>query len=165
MIADHDRPVLRFAELARCWQGVIATPIIVTLRRGGGVTRIDLKDAAVVASGLQTLSQWYHDVPPPMDLLKQLKRCAKAQLIGDDATDVDGGAVAPVGAAGDIGWPRPVAAMLYYVSIALALVRRKERISRLSDGELVTGLMWASNQPWLDDGSADLLRVAAARLH
>jgi hypothetical protein len=59
--------------------------------------------------------------------------------------------------------PGEVAAALYYTSIAAALVRLGARITRLPDAELRRGLLWTSDQVWLDAETKQLLLQAAAK--
>lgn len=52
--------------------------------------------------------------------------------------------------------PPDVALLLYYGSIAAALLRHGRRISRLTDDELRGGFNWAVRQSWVDDETRSL---------
>ena len=57
----------------------------------------------------------------------------------------------------DSSLPSEVAAALYYTSIAAALVRLDARITRLQDADLRRGLLWTTEQAWLDEATKQLL--------
>ena len=57
-----------------------------------------------------------------------------------------------------------MAAALYYASIATALVRLDARISQLKDAELQRGLLWAKDQPWVDNQTRELLVEALKKI-
>jgi hypothetical protein len=65
---------------------------------------------------------------------------------------------------GGRGLPRRVARVLYYASVLAALLHWGERISRLSDAKLLSGLDWAIEQPWLDTSLRDLFRKGRVKL-
>jgi hypothetical protein len=56
--------------------------------------------------------------------------------------------------------PLPIARVLYYLTIAAALVRWRERITSLSDSDLRQGFRWAIAQAWMNEAARDLLRQA-----
>jgi hypothetical protein len=64
----------------------------------------------------------------------------------------------------DSGLPAEIAAVLYYTSIAAALVRLDTRISQLSDAGLQRGLRGALSQGWLDEKTKELLTQALAKV-
>ncbi|HXJ55929.1 MAG TPA: hypothetical protein VNU68_04615 [Verrucomicrobiae bacterium] len=83
---------------------------------------------------------------PPIELLKLVKDFAKRHAKTEDGR-----------------LPEDVASMLYFASIAVALVRCGERISRLNDDKLRKGAEWALDQSWLDEATR-LLFVKAREL-
>jgi DNA-directed RNA polymerase specialized sigma24 family protein len=60
--------------------------------------------------------------------------------------------------------PRAVATALYYASIAVALVRCGQRITRHDDATLLQGFQWGIDQPWVDEPVRNLLREGLARV-
>lgn len=68
---------------------------------------------------------------PPVPLLWEVKDFAKTQrLLGGHL-------------------PQEVATVLYYAAVAVALCRRGERISSLTDSELVKGIEWVLARDWV----------------
>ncbi|MFA9479850.1 hypothetical protein ACERK3_16325 [Phycisphaerales bacterium AB-hyl4] len=100
----------------------------------------DLKNTGHVEQSMATMEQnapqsfaALLDHPtPPVAMLQLFKRFAKTSLNGN---------------AGPL--PAKVAAVLYYLSIALALLRHNQRISDLADAQLDEGLKWVIAQPWV----------------
>jgi hypothetical protein len=70
---------------------------------------------------------------PPVDLLRLTKEFAKAHLSDPES---------PL--------PREVAMVLYYASIAAALLHGRPEISRLPASEIRLGARWALDRSWLD---------------
>lgn len=70
---------------------------------------------------------------PPVRLLELLKNYAKSCRNDADAPAL----------------PLKVATVLYYASIMLARVRCHQRITRMSDLEILEGVDWAIGLPWL----------------
>ncbi len=56
--------------------------------------------------------------------------------------------------------PREVSTVLYFASIAAALVRCQQRITGLDDASLRAGLKWGENLPWVEEGLRQLLAEA-----
>jgi len=84
---------------------------------------------------------------PPLDLLGMIKDFAKLNRHRSESLI-----------------PGEVAGVLYFLSIAAALVRWNTRITTLSDQELNRGFAWAQNQPWIDIPARDLFRQAEQHL-
>jgi len=84
-----------------------------------------------------------HHKQPPLDLLGMAKDYAK--LSRDDPAS-------PL--------PPDVALVLYYGSIAAALLRHGVRISRLEDDDLRSGFNWSVRQSWLDARTRQLFMDA-----
>jgi hypothetical protein len=96
---------------------------------------------------LKSFSDLFHHPVPPLELLTLTKDFAKANMDHPDSA-----------------LPQEVAAALYYASIAAALVRLDKRISQLKDAELQRGLLWAKDQPWVDDPTRQLLAQAVNKI-
>ncbi len=60
--------------------------------------------------------------------------------------------------------PKDVARALYYLAIVSARLRCRQRISSLEDEQLIRGVQWLLDQPWLDDASKSLLSEGLAML-
>jgi hypothetical protein len=84
---------------------------------------------------------------PPADLLIMTKDFAKASRISKKPA-----------------LPKDIAHVLYFASIAVAMVRCRRRISTLSDRDIVKGLRWGQEQPWVDDWLKTLLRDATREI-
>ena len=54
--------------------------------------------------------------------------------------------------------PEEVATVLYFLALAVALLKCGSRISKLSDAALREGIVWALDQPWLDEGARKTLQ-------
>jgi hypothetical protein len=65
---------------------------------------------------------------------------------------------------GGRGLPRGVARVLYYASVLSALLCHGQRISRISDEKLRSGLEWAVEQRWLHPSLHELFRKGRVRL-
>jgi len=92
------------------------------------------------------LDLFLHPVPP-IELLTLSKDFAKSNMEQPDSS-----------------LPNEVAAVLYYVSIAAALVRLGRRISQLRDAELKRGLEWAKGKAWVEPRLQHLLEEALQKL-
>jgi hypothetical protein len=60
--------------------------------------------------------------------------------------------------------PKEVATLLYFAAISLALVRRQQRITSLSDEQLRVGIEWGLSQSWVTDSVRQILRQAEESL-
>lgn len=116
--------------------------------------RVDLinmdKDAAV---GVRTLAdaqgltlKSFGDLlahpHPPIELLKITKDFAKACRLSPHSS-----------------LPREIASVLYFASIAAALVRCQRRITGLTNDALKEGLHWVLARPWLDAPTRALIEA------
>jgi hypothetical protein len=101
------------------------------------------------ASGLllKSFRDLFQHPAPPVELLRLVKEFAKLNR-GQPESFL----------------PPDVASVLYYLSIAAALVRWGERISTLSDEALQRGFAWAISQSWVDEPARELLGSASARI-
>lgn len=96
---------------------------------------------------LKSFRDLFQHPSPPVELLVLVKDFAKMNL-NQSASLL----------------PNEVAAAVYYLSIAAALVRLNRRISALKDDELSTGFRLVLAQDWLDEPSRQLLDHAADKL-
>ncbi len=91
----------------------------------------------------ETFGELFQQPDPPDWLLELTKHFAKAHR---NATD------SPV--------PQEVATVLYFMSLAAAMVRCGRRLSKLDDSALQEGLAWCRSQCWVDDATRELLGKA-----
>jgi hypothetical protein len=96
---------------------------------------------------LSSFADLLHHPRPPLEMLRMTKRFAKAARHHPDS---------PL--------PPQVANVLYYASIAAALLRCGRRISELDDASLQKGLAWCTSRDWVDAPLRGLLREAEAGL-
>jgi hypothetical protein len=94
-----------------------------------------------------TFGELFQHERPPLELLRLAKDFAKA------AQANPGSAI-----------PKEVAWVLYYLSIATALVRLRQRITHLSDVELRQGFDWVLAQSWVADPSRALAEAGRMTL-
>jgi hypothetical protein len=134
-------------ELTAIFRHQMSAPVLVDLGGYDPGTAARLKRLSDAQSLLlKSFSDLFHHPAPPLELLELTKDFAKANM--DHAQS---------------SLPGEVAAALYYTSIAAALVRLGARITRLADAELRRGLLWTSDQVWLDAETKQLLLQAAAK--
>jgi hypothetical protein len=78
---------------------------------------------------------------PPLELLKLTKDFAKRHQERPDS---------PL--------PREIATVLYFASIAVAMLRCGQRITTLGDAALRKGFEWVLARPWVDERARELMR-------
>lgn len=145
---DEHARLWRPDELAALFRHQLAAPILVDLGGYDPVTANRLK-ALSAAHNLvlkSFLELFLHPVPP-IELLTLTKEFAKSNMDHPESS-----------------LPKEVAAVLYYASIAAALVRLDRRISQLGDAELQRALQWAKEQRWVDPQIQQLLAQALPKL-
>jgi hypothetical protein len=135
-------------ELSAIFRHQMSAPILVDLGGFDPATALRLKTLSDAQSLLlKSFSDLFHHPVPPLELLSLTKDFAKANMDHPDSS-----------------LPQEVAAVLYYASIATALVRLDSRITQLKDEELKRGLSWAGQLPWLDGQTRELLGKAMEKL-
>jgi hypothetical protein len=140
--------VWRPDELAAVFRHQMAAPVSVDL--AGLSPKVSGKLRTLTdASGLllKSFQDLFQHPDPPLELLQMVKEFAK--LNRDQPESVI---------------PSEIATVLYYMSIAAALVRRGERITSLGDGDLRRGFTWAMGQAWLDEPARGLLEKGVQAL-
>jgi hypothetical protein len=135
-------------ELAAVFKHQMAAPICVDLAGLGSGTAARVR-TLTDATGLllKSFEDLFLHPNPPLELLVLVKEFGKRNRAG----------------AGSV-IPHELATMLYYLSIAAAMVRWGERISSLSAEEVGRGLEWCCGQAWIDSRSRELLRAARERV-
>ena len=135
-------------ELAAIFRHQMSAPVLVDLGGFDPGTAVRLKTLSE-AQGLllKSFSDLFHHPSPPIELLKLTKDFAKANMDHPES-----------------GLPTEIVSVLYYTSIAAALVRLDVRISRLNDEDLRRGLLWAKDQAWVDEETSGLLLKAVEKI-
>jgi hypothetical protein len=144
---EHSR-LWRTDELAAIFKHQVAAPMLVDL--GGFDPRTASRLQMLGESQgllLKSFADLIHHSSPPLELLELVKDFAKANIDRPES-----------------GLPSEIASVLYYLSIASALVHLDVRISKLSDADLQRGLSWAREQAWLDDQTGQLLAQALEKI-
>ena len=135
-------------ELGAILRHQLTTPVQYDLR---GLSRGDVGRLKALAAAEGLLLNSFGDLlqheNPPLELLRLTKDFAKACRISPES---------PL--------PPDVAAVLYYASIASAMIRCRTRITKLSDSDLRAGLAWCLEQTWLDTPTRELLKEAEEML-
>ncbi len=135
-------------ELAAVFRHQMQAPVLLDLGGFDPGTAVRLKTLSE-AQGLilKSFSDLFHHPSPPLELLRLTKDFAKANLDHSES-----------------GLPSEIVSVLYYTSIAVALVRLDTRISQLKDADLRRGLLWARDQAWVDEETKALLIEATEKI-
>ena len=133
--ANDAQRLWRPEELAAIFRHQMSAPVQVDLGNlcNGLAGRVKMS-AEAQGLLLKSFGDLLEHPNPPIELLMLVKEFAKASRNSPDSRI-----------------PYDVAAVLYFVCIAAAVVRCGRRISRLGDDELHEGFEWALAQTWLDD--------------
>lgn len=145
---DERGPLWRPDELAAMFRHQMSAPVLMDLGGFDPGTASQLK-ALTAAQGLllSSFADLFNHPNPPLKLLQLVKDFSKANLDHPES-----------------GLPREIAAALYYVSIAAALVRLDKRISQLPDADLQRGLRLTQAHAWLDERTKSLLAEALKKI-
>ena len=138
----------RADELVAIFRHQISAPMLVDLGSfdPGTATRLQVVSEAQGLL-LKSFADLFRHPSPPVELLELVKDFAKGNLDHPES-----------------GLPAEIASALYYISIAVALVRLDLRISKLSGADLQRGVSWTREQPWLDGATRELLGEALAKI-
>lgn len=146
--ADGDDRLWRDEELGAILRHQMTAPLqvdLINLERGLAVKVRTLAESQGLT--LKSFGDLLAHPNPPVELLKVTKDFAKACRMS------------PRGPL-----PREIATVLYFATIAAALVRCRRRITGLSDADLADGFRWALARPWLDTPTRSLSEEALAFL-
>jgi DNA-directed RNA polymerase specialized sigma24 family protein len=122
-------------HLAACLQQALAAPV-----RRAPADEVEVK-------ALPSIGDLLHQGSPLLELLERAKCYAREQRTDPES---------PL--------RREVATVLYYASIAVALVRCGRRITRCDDNTLALGFQWGCEQQWVDEAMRGLLRAGLQML-
>ncbi len=145
---NHTDRLWRDEELGAILRHQMTAPLqvdLINLERGLAVKVRNLAESQGLT--LKSFGDLLAHPHPPVELLKVTKDFAKACRLS------------PRGAL-----PKEIASVLYFASIAAAMVRCRRRITGLSDADLADGLRWTLARPWLDAPTRTLLEEALALL-
>lgn len=131
-------------ELEAILKHQMSVPIAVDL---SAKNKVAAQQLMAVCSGKGILLKSYEDLfdhkSPPIELLKIIKDYAKTCLSAKNSP-----------------FPSEVASVLYYATIAAAMVRCKRRISTLPDDKLKEGFQWVLARPWKNKAVSRLMKQA-----
>lgn len=147
-LGDAPARVWRPDELGAVFRHQMAAPVSVDLGSLDRGIRGKLK-TLTEASGLllKSFRDLFQHPAPPLELLRLVKEFAKLNREQPESL-----------------LPSDVATVLYYLSIAAALVRWDDRISALTDDELRRGFAWTLSQGWIDEPAKELVNSASEML-
>lgn len=149
MATSEERARLwRPEDLAAMFRHQMSAPMLLDL---GGFDDRTAKKLRTLSDAhgllLKSFGDLFHHPSPPVELLELIKNFAKANLDHPES-----------------GLPGEIASVLYYASIASALVHLDSRISQLPNADLERGLRSVAGQPWLDEKTKALLAEALKKL-
>jgi hypothetical protein len=146
--SEASGPLWRADELAALFRHQMSAPMLMDLGSFDARTADQLKTLAG-AQGLllSSFADLFNHSTPPVQLLQLVKDFAKANMDHPES-----------------GLPREIATVLYYASIAAALLRLDTRISQLPDADLRRGFSWTQEQKWLDEKTKALVADALKKL-
>jgi hypothetical protein len=93
--------------------------------------------------GIESFGDLFRHPSPPLELLKLTKAFAKASR--RDRNNA---------------LPKELCGLLYFLCIALAMIRCEERITSLPDAQIKKGLQWAIGREWIKPDMQEILREA-----
>ena len=149
MRADGDERLWQDEELGAILRHQLTAPMqvdLINLERGLAVKVRNLAESLGLT--LKSFGNLLAHPNPPVELLKITKDFAKACRLS------------PYGP-----MPREVASVLYFASIAAALVRCRRRITGLTNDALTEGFRWTLAQPWLDVPTRTLIEESLQLLN
>jgi len=161
-LTDTDAPKLgKLIQMSDCWNVVwskedlapmlhhqLESPIEFDLSRLDPemVNRLRLSTSAKGLL-LKSFSELLHHPRPPLELLSLTKDFAKAARNHPES---------PL--------PHEIASVLYFACIGVALVRCGQKISELSDEQLLDAFTWVCEQSWVDESTKSLFSEAREAL-
>lgn len=130
--------------LNQCLEQSIEFSTVALKRPQAKRLRRDMESQGLLLKSLGDLFQHEH---PPVPLLQAAKSFARAHCTAASQTI-----------------PNEVGHVLYYASIVAALIRTGQRITELNDQELLAGIHWVLEQPWVNESIQALMREGLAGL-
>lgn len=141
------QPLWASDELGAIFQHQMNSPLEPDLARMDPALRDRLGPLMAGSSEpLRTFGDLFRHPHPPLELLQATKQFAKYSRTREESL------------------PRELATVLYFLAIAAAWTRHRQRITALDGEPLLSGLAWARQQPWLDEHSRAILAEAERQL-
>jgi hypothetical protein len=140
-LAPDAERLWRDEELGAILRHQLTAPMqvdLINLERGLAVKVRNLAEAQGLT--LKSFGDLLAHPNPPVELLQITKDFAKACRLSPHSS-----------------LPREIASVLYFASIAAALVRCRRRITGLPNDALADGLNWVLARPWLDAPTRNLI--------
>jgi hypothetical protein len=125
-------------DLTSIWRHQLSAPLALDLS-------IIAPDAQATVTSLcaplsiKSLADLLAHPSPPLEVLRMVKDLSRTQSSQPETA-----------------YPDQVAVALYYLAIALGLVRLGRRISAMDDARLCGGMEWVMQQRWLDQATRDI---------
>jgi hypothetical protein len=133
-------------DLAAIWRHQLVAPLMADL----GSVAADAQTTVISVHAplsIQSLAGLFAHPSPPLDVLRMVKDLSRMQ-----------------GSRPETAYPQQVAVALYYLAIALGLVRLGRRMSTMDDARLRDGMEWVIQQAWLDQATRDIASEALCYL-
>ena len=146
---DGGERLWRDEELGAILRHQLSTPMqvdLINIERGLSLKVRNLAESLDLT--LKSFGDLLAHPNPPVELLKVTKDFAKACRLSSHGS-----------------MPCEVASVLYFASIAAALVRCRRRITGLSNDALSDGFRWTLARPWLDEPTRALTEEALRLLN
>jgi hypothetical protein len=136
------------AELGSVFSHQMSAPVCVNLGSLGASLSGKLRNLIDAENLiLKSFRDLFQHPAPPLELLVIVKEFAKLNRDRPESL-----------------LPGDVSTVLYYLSLATALVRCKARISSLKENELKWGFEWALSLTWIDQASRQTFKVALEQI-
>ena len=142
-LAPDTERIWRDEDLGAILRHQLSAPIqvdLINLERGLALKVRNLAESQGLV--LKSFADLFQHPNPPVELLKITKDFAKACRLSPNS---------PL--------PREIASVLYFASIAAALVRCRRRITGLSNDAIREGLHWVLARHWIDAPTSKLMKA------
>ena len=133
-------------ELADILRHQLRAPLLFDLGKLAPATQ-DAVWRGAGAGKIESFGDLLHHPSPPLELLSLVKEFGKSAALPQSVL------------------PREIGTLLYYLSIAAALLKHRRWITRMDTAALYAGLQWGIDQPWADSRSRQLLSEALVAAH
>ena len=143
--SHHDSLAWREADYADVFSHLLRSPLLITIEELDDPSWQEQTDASNANFGALE-SEIFSQSPNPK-VMGLIKRFAKHEF-----------------QAGSEHLPKPVSLALYYLVICRALVGANQRITELSDQQLVSGIDWVLQQTWIIGRVRQAFKAAKAQL-
>jgi hypothetical protein len=129
-------------DLASIWRHQLSAPLALDLSIVAPGAQATVTSLCAPLS-IKSVADLLAHPSPPLELLRMVKDLSRTQS-----------------SQAETAYPAQVAVALYYLAIALGLVRLGSRISAMDDARLCSGMEWVMQQRWLDQAPRDIAAEA-----